>query len=1011
MALPEPPPFAATAFLHKAAPVTKNPMLGKSYAQLGRNLEFEARPSVVHFGGYQLHEIHTQYLRVINISSTSQRLNIINPTTPHFKVRCDKRGIVAPGMEETIAIDFIPHEWKYHYDCIRIFTEGENILVPIHAYPVMNQVEFPKWVDFGQCELSATHRKVFSLECNVPIQFEYELTIEKHHSDFKVFPMRGVVPANDAVKICIEFTPLSFGTCTMELRVNVSQFNFEPFVCKVTGTAVPGLVRSRQLEDSAEMISTRQEHLVAQGAPESLRLTSFAPQGTAVDMIDTRLEDAPPVPHGSGSGAVFDAGTDWAVMKRARNRAMGLTTQPEDFSDHDMPETDVEGLKVPYKLDNPSAVNYVLTQQPGKLKPKALKLAIREQRAIKERQKAEQEALRAQTGALAGGLSAHSIRAEEEAPLVAQMEGEGQSRQLRELAFKQDLQDLERDEKEREFKSSQEFIGVDLLTPEEIEQVTLHADAVKRRMAFNGRERERGMLETVARGPYEVPALYARAQTLAYAPLDHEPKFDPYTNDLWCKRRATLQQFVYYVGKWIVRRRADRRLKAIKARLAGASTREEVRNLVELDNQQAKNPDEVASKEKEKEAAAAAAAASAAATSVVGVDGLGDGVVPPPPPPPPTRRRFEISAELIQPSIFPGFAEDNSSERTEMLADEPEEIGFQDFTFFHMKAAQEAAVVGYKEFEVPAVDSYLPACDRESRTGAVEESGVRAPRDQAPGWVDGYLPKESEAAETPADQHRDPAAILDRLYVQHAADADSLATPMTTLFTRTAPKAKDLDYFRPSRSLKTFTNSAVAQETDVDWQLRPQPIPYELPTTYGARLANSIGSSTLHVYKDMATIATNLRPRRQRRASALLCLQDQHRQVLWKHEGVPKPLAQPDANDVMSDSESDDEGGDDVVIPTADLAMGCFDPDNDHLVSEFIPTGATDPVVTDIARDVKMLELEAKAVVARNDAALELPMRLQAVSAKVSNARNAFLLQRPYHLIQEREAATAQAKD
>ena len=59
-----------------------------------------------------------------------------------------------------------------------------------------------------------------------------------------------------------------------------------------------------------------------------------------------------------------------------------------------------------------------------------------------------------------------------------------------------------------------------------------------------------------------------------------------------------------------------------------------------------------------------------------------------------------------------------------------------------------------------------------------------------------------------------------------------------------------------------------SEASDVDWQLRPQPIPYELPTTYGARLANSIGSSTLHVYKDMATIATSLRPRRQRRASA-----------------------------------------------------------------------------------------------------------------------------------------------
>ena len=144
--------------------------------------------------------------------------------------------------------------------------------------------------------------------------------------------------------------------------------------------------------------------------------------------------------------------------------------------------------------------------------------------------------------------------------------------------------------------------------------------------------------------------------------------------------------------------------------------------------------------------------------------------------------------------------------------------------------------MGYKELEAPVVDSYLPVCDREPRTGAVEESGVRAPRDQAPGWVGGYLGKEGEGEEggaaadaaaegAPADQHRDPAAILDRLYVQHAADADGLAAPMTALFTRTAPKAIDLDYFRPSRALKTFTGVGVAAETDVDWQLRPQPIP------------------------------------------------------------------------------------------------------------------------------------------------------------------------------------------
>ncbi|CAN0539597.1 unnamed protein product, partial [Ectocarpus sp. 8 AP-2014] len=99
---------------------------------------------VVHFGGYVLGRAHSQCVRVVNISRTSQRLHILGPATDNFKVgphysyqRCTWRaGLVAPGSSEVITVDFHPREHRYHYDCLRLHTDSENLLVPLHAYPV-----------------------------------------------------------------------------------------------------------------------------------------------------------------------------------------------------------------------------------------------------------------------------------------------------------------------------------------------------------------------------------------------------------------------------------------------------------------------------------------------------------------------------------------------------------------------------------------------------------------------------------------------------------------------------------------------------------------------------------------------------------------------------------------------------------------------------------------------------------------------------------------------------------
>lgn len=51
--------------------------------------------------------------------------------------------------------------------------------------------------------------------------------------------------------------------------------------------------------------------------------------------------------------------------------------------------------------------------------------------------------------------------------------------------------------------------------------------------------------------------------------FNHVPDWDIYKNDDWGKRREVLRRLVNLVGRWIVRRRARRRLAAIQVRSGG----------------------------------------------------------------------------------------------------------------------------------------------------------------------------------------------------------------------------------------------------------------------------------------------------------------------------------------------------------------------------------------------------------------------------------------------------------
>lgn len=87
--------------------------LNRVYRKVGSTDVVAAEPSVVHFGGFEVGGVYKQTLRIVNRHGAGTRVHILPPTTPFFKASCDdKRGLIAPGLNEEIEIEFRPQQYK-----------------------------------------------------------------------------------------------------------------------------------------------------------------------------------------------------------------------------------------------------------------------------------------------------------------------------------------------------------------------------------------------------------------------------------------------------------------------------------------------------------------------------------------------------------------------------------------------------------------------------------------------------------------------------------------------------------------------------------------------------------------------------------------------------------------------------------------------------------------------------------------------------------------------------------
>ena len=549
-----------------------NPLESRNYIKLATNRVFECEPDVLHFAGFEVDQMHSRMVRIKNVSARGARLHLIAPQvrrTPlfvllllllltmlpqseFFRIVRAQSGLVAPGMAEEVELIFTPTEWRYYYDCLRIHSEGqENLLVPIHGYPVIEGLaeSFPQAMDFGAVPVGRRAVQSIDLNCAVPVNFEYECELLDPVAEFGVIgAMAGVVPALGRLSIEVAFSPTRFATLSARLRVKVSQFGQDPFVITLRGSSSPGLAKDQAMAASSASTMLGGSNVISGDGGVAMGITGGGGGGRA-DLVSMHLANTQRMER---SQAILE-GTIKA----------GELVYPQDTLPNfrpGTPEEVVDGIVMPGNLapGNMVASNSVLNSIPGKRTIKDLKAELARAAA----DKAAKEASGADMGRQL-------------------QEGGAMGRQVKEAQFMAEVQAVEHFEQEKELKW---FVCIgekpvsEAYTADALEDRAFVEQAYQEREDDADRERRDAYHGEARRGER---VQFDAAETLEVEPTFEEKPMTPI-------RQFAKERFRNAARIVCVRIRADKRLEELgtffnKVGRTRAQVREAIRSMEDED--------------------------------------------------------------------------------------------------------------------------------------------------------------------------------------------------------------------------------------------------------------------------------------------------------------------------------------------------------------------------------------------------------------------------------------------
>jgi len=431
-----------------------------------------------------------------------------------------------------------------------------------------------------------------------------------------------------------------------------------------------------------------------------------------------------------------------------------------------------EGLRIPPSLNNVTSVSFVLTQEPGKLKPKDLKVAIEKNRAEKELRAEEQRKLREEGGG-AGMLDLRGILSEER---LNSIEGDPFKRQLREMAFLADIDDVEKLEIEKGFRISEDYIGSNLLSKKDIELINKQR---KSAMLYKKQSQWHVIQSRNITKKYYPSHLTIKAGSLGHSVkeiinINQYPHYDMNRNDLWSKRINTLRRFISLISRWLIRKRVKERMDAVMKYFHDNNcfTRHEIREFInksssaaassssndkkksmtrnESRQQQLNNKDDSKSS---KPTSVSILAFSLDNNQVIQreynkliINQTHDKI---------HRGDDEINIDMVRRILFPRCnppqgGGDTAEKLQESLIDKP--IHFDDRALYQLKIKPDYLKFNYQSIPIPIVPIHLPSLeDKKLRLGAMEEEYQRAACDNNVNDIDVLQWSSSSSSSTTTD--------------------------------------------------------------------------------------------------------------------------------------------------------------------------------------------------------------------------------------------------------------------
>ena len=169
-------------------------------------------PRQILIKGFELKSKISRQVKITNVSTKVQRLNIVPSYNDEFDYFMTKKSSIAPGISQMVTVNFIPTKFIKYETNFKIQTENELLVVPIVALPVLNLEKtdiFPKIISFGWIQIGEVVRKSYRLESKLNILYPFEIVLESTCPDITITPMIGKIPEYGLVDIHIEFKPSS----------------------------------------------------------------------------------------------------------------------------------------------------------------------------------------------------------------------------------------------------------------------------------------------------------------------------------------------------------------------------------------------------------------------------------------------------------------------------------------------------------------------------------------------------------------------------------------------------------------------------------------------------------------------------------------------------------------------------------------------------------------------------------------------------------------------------------